>query len=228
MSRGNDARSVLIGDPEPLFVEVVATTLRELFGMDVPDLRTNSDQEVLDAVARTPPDVVLVDLWLPAMGAGELTRRLTGVAPACKVIVLSSYYGVSQIREALQAGAFGFLPKGIAVHRLAEAVFAAASGRPLVFGEELAGRVQELDERWDSESATRQAVAGLSAREMSVLELLAQGYRPDDIAEELALTVGTVRNHIHAILKKTGARSTVEAVAILLRTGRWQLPSGGR
>lgn len=207
---------VLVADAQPLFAEALGEALSRWADLTAIEDHPDDPARVIAAVEEHDPDVVVLDFWLDGDTlAGSIRAR----APRCKVVFLSDLAGVPQIQKALHAGAASFLPKGVRVDDVAEAIRRAHAGEPLVFGDELAGLFDRL-QRLDHQAADRVLWLGrLTPRERDVLGLLAHGHPVEEVARHLSIGIGTARGHVHRILTKTGARSTVEAVAIARHYG---------
>ncbi len=165
---------------------------------------------VLDVVARTRPDVVIVDVRMPEMDGITATRALTGAEGGPKVLVLTTFDVDDVVYDALCAGASGFLLKDASEERLVNAIrivadgssiFAPAATRRLV--EEFTGRQPVLDPG---------AVTDLTPRELEVLAALARGLSNTEIAAHLFVTENTVKTHVARILLKLQLRDRVQAV----------------
>ncbi len=173
----------------------------------------STGQEVLDLVAKDPPDVILLDLRMPEMDGLEVARRIQEEHPEVGVMMLSAYDYRQFVVEAVRAGARGYVLKSMDADQLIQAVHLVASGN-MVFdpqvvvalAEELT-RSREREERGDV----------LTAREIEVLQLLAFGNSNKDIAEQLDISAETVKTHLEHIFRKLGTSDRTAAVAEALR-----------
>lgn len=208
---------VLVADAQRLFAEAIGIALGTISDFDVVPEYPTDGNHALDVVARHDPHVIVVDYWLPGMSGAALTRALLQRAGTPKVLLVSWLHGGQHVQEALVAGAVGFLPKSLSFEQLVEAIRRASRGEGLVFAEEVASFVKGIGQRAEEFEAGAQKLATLTPREAEVLQLLGQGLAPKEIGSRLSITLGTVKNHIHKILTKTGARSQLEAILI----GRW-------
>jgi two-component system response regulator DesR len=167
-----------------------------------PDLRVVAEvgraEEVAQAARSSGPDVVVVDLDLPGLPkAAELAERV----PQCGTLILSAQPSPGQVRKALAGSALGFMSLCVAPERLAEGVRQVAAGRRAVEAELAVAALQYANNP-------------LTGRELDVLRIAAGGARSVEIADQLFLSVGTVRNHLSRIMGKTGARNRLDAVRI--------------
>ncbi|MFN2606561.1 MAG: LuxR C-terminal-related transcriptional regulator [Acidimicrobiales bacterium] len=209
--------TVLVADAQRLFADALITALSRQ-----PDLRPSAEcpttgPATIQLLGRLRPDVALVDYWMPAMEGPAVTRAAASSSPRTKVLLLSWLHGPIQIREALASGAAGFLPKSIGLDELEAAIRRAHQGEPLVYGPQLAKLAGDIEARYQDASEQTGRLDTLSPREVEVLQLLGDGRTPHEIAEALFISQGTVKNHIHRILRKTGAQSQLEAVAMARR-----------
>jgi NarL family two-component system response regulator LiaR len=145
------------------------------------------------------PDVVLMDLVMPGMDGVETTRKLRQVSPHSQVIVLTSYFKDEFIFPVLKAGAISYLLKDVKAEELVEAIRRAVCGEATLHPR-VAARI--IKEYRDVNPEAINLYTELTEREMEVLKLIANGYTNQKIAEELVLTVGTVKGHVSNILSK--------------------------
>ncbi|MFI9381541.1 response regulator [Kutzneria sp. NPDC052558] len=159
-----------------------------------------------DALAVVPacrPDVALVDARMPGMDGIELITRLTADHPAIASIVLTTFDEDEYLFGALKAGARGFLLKDASPEDLVAAIHRAAAGGT-VLSDQVAGRVvAQL-------RGELPAVPALSSREVEVARLVGAGASNREIAAELFITEGTVKNHVSSTLRKLGLRDRTQ------------------
>jgi DNA-binding NarL/FixJ family response regulator len=153
------------------------------------------------------PDVVLVDLRLPDMSGFEVLEKIKAEAPNARMIVLSSHEGDVDIRRALDAGAQGYVVKGMVREELLDVIRTVHSGRKRI----PAAVAQTLAEHMTADM--------VSPREIEVLSLVSAGKRNKEIAAELSIAEDTVKMHVRNILSKLQASDRTEAVTIALRRG---------
>ena len=169
-------------------------------------------QEAVRLCGEVQPDVVLLDMLMPEMDGVDTARAIRSQYPEVQILVLSSFHDKDLVQRAMQAGAIGYLVKGVTAEELAEAIRAAHAGRPAMGPE----AVQALVQRTDS---SPKLGAGLSEREREVLALLAKGLSNAEIARHLTVSISTVKYHVRGILAKLGAANRAEAVALALQHG---------
>jgi NarL family two-component system response regulator LiaR len=166
----------------------------------------------LDLCAAKQPDVVLMDLMMPEMDGATATRAIRQAHPHTQVIALTSFHEGDLVKDALQAGAIGYLLKNASADELAGAIRAAAAGRPTLAAE----AAQILIQQTTRPPATTPGY-DLSSREREVLALMVQGLNNPDIADQLIIGRATVKFHVSNILSKLGATTRTEAVALALQ-----------
>ncbi|GAA0914379.1 response regulator transcription factor [Nonomuraea longicatena] len=195
---------ILVAEHLPLVRRGLVSSLESEADLSVvAEVGTGAD--VAPAGLAHAPDTAVIDLDLPGGGLAA-AGGLRETAPGCRVLILSAHPNPAQVRGAFAAHAAGFMSLTVAPERLAEGLREMAAGRRAV----------------DSELAVAalEAVANpLTRREMDVLRIAAGGARSTEIADQLFLSVGTVRNHMSRIMCKTGARNRLDAVRIASDSG---------
>jgi DNA-binding NarL/FixJ family response regulator len=202
----NKKTRILIVDDHFLLRIGLATSLNS-----EPDLvvvaEAGTGAQALELHRKHRPDVVLMDLRLPDMGGDEAAAALCGEFPAAKVIMISSFDGQDDIYRSLQAGARSYLPKSVMREELLRAIRAVHAGENYLPPTVAARLVQRL-----------QAPA-LSSRESEVLKLVVDGRTNKEIAQALAITEITVKNHVSSILTKLNASDRTQASTIAIQRG---------
>jgi DNA-binding NarL/FixJ family response regulator len=187
---------------------VVRSGLR-LFLMAFPDLEmvgeANNGEEAVRFCASFHPDVVLMDLMMPVMNGVEATRAIRRTVPQTQVIALTSFPDEQLVKDALEAGAIGYMLKNAQANELAEAIRAARSGKSTLAPEAATALVQQM-----GSGAPHQ---NLTEREWAVYRLVLAGKKNAEIAEELVVEVSTVKYHVSQVLSKLGVNSRSEAIA---------------
>jgi len=205
---------VLLVDDQALFCEGLRTLLDLQPDIEVVG-EANNGWEAIECVARTAPDVVLMDMQMPVLDGIATTRDIRAHHPHTQVIVLTTFDDDQYVFEGLRAGAVGYLLKDVASDRLAEAIRSAARGESFLQPSVAAKVVAEFTRLADAPHARVRAnqalVEPLSDRELEVLCLVATGASNKEIAATLVIAEGTVKNHITNILGKLGVRDRTQA-----------------
>ncbi|MFC9677324.1 response regulator [Streptomyces sp. NPDC056637] len=209
---------VLLADDQTL----VRTGFRMILGADGIDVvaEATNGTEAVEAVRRTRPDVVLMDVRMPEMDGLEATRRiLTGAPEQPRVIILTTFDLDRYVYAALSAGASGFLLKDVTPEHLTAAVRIVRTGDALLAPAITRRLVQRFAQRGSDTAALHSDLASLTPRELEVLGLLARGLSNAELATRLHLAEATVKTHVARILAKLGLRDRVQAVIVAYETG---------
>ncbi|MFF4776181.1 response regulator transcription factor [Microtetraspora fusca] len=156
-------------------------------------------EEAVAVVERLEPDVALLDIEMPVLDGIAAAARIRARTPGCRVVILTTFGRPGYLRQAMEAGAYGFLVKDSPARELAVAIRRVLGGERVI----------------DPGLAAAALSAGpnpLSRRERDVLVAAADGSTIVDIARALHLSEGTVRNYLSSAIQKTGARNRIEAV----------------
>jgi DNA-binding NarL/FixJ family response regulator len=198
--------SVLCVDDHQIVREGIVAIIGRQSDMTVTGTAANGRQAV-EAFLQNPPDVTLMDLQLPVLSGLDAIRRIRAADAHAKIIVLTTYHGDEDVHRALAAGAATYLLKESALDDLAEVVRAVHNGaRPLPED------VQRI-------LTARANHAQLTAREVEVLELIAQGLRNREVGKVLGITEDTTKVHVRNIMDKLNVQDRTEAVTMALRRG---------
>jgi DNA-binding NarL/FixJ family response regulator len=173
--------------------------------------------EAVELAARCHPDLVLMDLKMPGVNGIEATRQIRTRLPQVKILVLTTYDEDEWVFDAIRAGASGYLLKDTPRTKLTEAIRGTLNDKTFV-DPAVAGKLlnQVANEGYHPASLLAQK---LTERELDVLRLLAKGLANPDIASQLHLSEGTVRNHVSAILEKLNVSDRTQAAIIAIRHG---------
>jgi DNA-binding NarL/FixJ family response regulator len=153
------------------------------------------------------PDIVLMDLRLPGVGGVEAITHIRSQFPQARIIVLTTYDGDEDIHRALDAGARGYLLKGMSGDELMDAIRAVHSGRSRIPAQ-VAERLAE-----------RMVRPALTDRELGVLREIVSGKSNKEIGKELKISEATVKTHINSILGKLGVTDRTQAVTAAIQRG---------
>ncbi len=160
--------------------------------------------------AQVLPDVILMDMVMPEMDGAQATHAIRQQFPQVQVLALTSFKEGDLIKNALEAGAIGYLLKNVSADELARAIRSAHSGRVTLSPE----AAQSLVETASQPSDTR---PDLTERELEVLTLLVEGLNNTQIAGRLVVSPSTIKSHVSNILSKLGVTSRTEAASLALR-----------
>jgi DNA-binding NarL/FixJ family response regulator len=193
--------AVMIVDDHPLVRAGLAGLIAS-----APDIHVvaeaESGERAVELAAESAPDVALMDLSMPGMGGAEAARRLRAVAPACAVVVLTSFHDPARVGDALRAGAVGFLLKDSDPADVLAAIRAAAAGHT------------PIDPRVARALLPRAGATdrpNLSAREEEVLALVAEGMSNRQIAQRLGIAERTVKVHVGSVFRRIGVADRTSA-----------------
>jgi len=205
---------VVLVDDHPVYRAGLARLLGES-GVDVVAELPNGEAAI-QAVEELAPDVVVMDLNMPGMSGLEATRRLVAQSPATHVLIVSVSAQEADVTDAILAGASGYILKESPVEEVVAGIQAAAAGHSLIsprIATMLLQRIRDAAGAVDMDLAP----AHLSARELEVLSLMAEGKSNHEIAEKLVISPSTVHNHISSILMKLQVENRVQAAVRAVR-----------
>jgi DNA-binding NarL/FixJ family response regulator len=216
--------SVLIVDDHPVFLQGLRRILESESDIEVVGA-ANDGEQALDMACRLAPDVVLLDINLPSMNGMQVTRQLKATVPAVAVILLTAYHDEDQVLHAMRAGASAYYSKDVHPDTLLDAIHQVSQGFYVIeenilskpeLAEWITARFAEFDTLWEG---TEEMFTPLSAREMSILNLIARGMSNKEAAAELGISYQTVKNHMTSILRKLAVNDRTQAAIYALRRG---------
>ena len=205
---------VLIVDDHAIMRKGIRALLSEAGGFEVVGEADNGQEAVLRA-QETHPDVILMDLLMPDMDGIEATRQITSRQPKTRILVLTSFAADNKVFPAIKAGALGYLLKDSSPEELVRAIRQVHRGEPSLHPTIARRLLQEVAHPADLLPAPE----ALTAREMEVLRLIAQGLSNQEIADRIAVSESTVRAHVSRILGKLHLASRTQAALYAVREG---------
>ncbi len=177
-------------------------------------------REAVELVARSKPDVVLMDVRMPLMDGIEATRVVTAGEDAPRVLILTTFDLDDYVYAALRAGASGFMLKDAPAEQLVEAIRVIARGDALLAPSVTRLLIEEVARRPPVDpSVVAPGLVDLTERETEVLRLIARGLSNSEIADQLYLGEATVKTHVGRVLTKLGLRDRVQAVVVAYESG---------
>jgi DNA-binding NarL/FixJ family response regulator len=219
-SRSRHARTlrILLVDDHELVRRGVRYLLESEPGWEVCG-EAATGREAVEMAQRLSPDVVVLDLSMPSMNGIEAARRIRQVAPHCEVLILTVHESEDMVRDALAAGARGYILKSDAGSDLVNAV-RALSRRKTFFTADvqamvLQGYLKGLDEAEAVQAASRR----LTAREREIVQLVSEGKSNKEVATTLGISVKTAETHRTNVLRKLELHSVTDLVRYAVRNG---------
>ena len=196
--------TILIADDHELVRSGLSLVLGYQKDFTVVGAASNGEEAVAAALALR-PDLIILDLMMPAKDGTQATREILAAFPSARIVILTTYATSFEILAALDAGAYGALSKDISNADLVQSLHDVLAGRHV-----LSPDIQNL-------IAANLESSALAARQVEILEMLARGLSNHDIATALRLSENGVKFHLRGLFAKLGAATRTEAVAVALR-----------
>jgi DNA-binding NarL/FixJ family response regulator len=201
-----DSIRILIVDDHHIVRQGLAALLRTVPGFAVAAEASDGEQAV-ELYRKHRPDVTLMDLRLPKLNGVAAIERIRAEFPQARVIVLTTFDGDEDIYRAMQAGAKGYLLKGMDLAELTEAIRIVHAGK------------SRIPSRVAEKLAERMGGSSLTARELEVLHLIVAGKSNKDIGAALFISEATVKTHVNSLLGKLGVEDRTQAATTALQRG---------
>lgn len=202
---------VMLVDDHAMVRRGLATFLRVFDDLQLAG-EAESGEAAIQLCAEVLPDVILMDMMLPMMDGATATRAIRQQFPQVQVLALTSFKEGDLIKNALEAGAIGYLLKDVSAEELAGAIRAAHAGRATLSPDVAQAIVHAAGQ-------PPRPGLDLTERERAVLALMVEGLNNTQIAGRLTVSPSTVKSHVSNILTKLGVSSRTEAVTLALRQG---------
>ncbi len=210
---------ILIVDDQELFREGLVTLLSVQNDFEVVGQAGNGEEAIL-LTSKNSPDIVLMDLRMPVMSGVDACSRITQLFPKMKVIVLTTFDEDELVFDALHAGAVGYLLKDVSPEKLFDAIRTANRGEYYLLPKITAKVMAEFTKMPRSIKKNQDLfVESLSKRELEILKMVSLGLSNKEIAGQLVIAEGTVKNHLTSIYSKLNARDRMHAVLIAKENG---------
>lgn len=207
---------ILVADDHPVVRDGLITMLETQEDFQVVG-QANTGDEALEMARRLNPDVLLLDLEMPDTDGVQVIQQLRATKHPARVLVFTAFDTDERILGAVQAGAQGYLLKGVSRDELFKAIRVVHGGESLLQPVVASKLMQRVSEKASGQPAP--PVEALTPRELEVLALLAQGLQNKEIAQELVISERTVKFHVSSILQKLGAGNRTEAVTTAIQIG---------
>ena len=208
---------VLLVEDDEIFRLGLTVSLKKCPEVELLDT-CEDGQTALKLADKLNPDLILMDVGLPVMTGIEATREIKKRHPDIKVLALTSHTEAKIVNQIMDAGADGFCLKGVSTERLIVSIEEVCRGTFWVdaaVAELVRGRFTSTGtEKSSLPPQQKEAFETLTEREKEVLDLIAQGKKNNEIAEELYISPGTVRVHVHSILHKLDVRDRTQAALL--------------
>lgn len=215
--RGEQKTRVLICDDHDLIRQALRTVINSEPDMQVVGEASDGGQAV--ALARDlRPDAVVMDIEMPELSGIEATRAIKELLPGATILVLTVHNDYEYILSVLEAGASGYLTKGIISNEIPSAIRGAMSGESIL-SEEILKRLLTYARQSQAAGNPSPAVPDLTERELELLRLTAKGYSNKTISRELGLSENTVKKYMMSVFAKLGVRSRTAAVITAQQIG---------
>lgn len=214
------AVSVMVADSQRLFARSLAATLDNAGGFEVLDASPVTGLETIKLLSASAAqcDLVILDYWIGGMTGPATTRAIRRTSMAPSVVLTGWFHSVFEVNEALRAGGAAFVSKGAGFSDLLETIRRVAAGDPSLYKVDGEGGLQIVEPPKPDRDEVWERLMTLTVREIEVLSLIS--FAPvEKVAKELSISLGTLRNHIYNILRKTHSRSQIEAIDIARRVG---------
>ena len=206
---------VILADDHTLFRAGIKSILERVGGVNVV-AESGDGREALEMVKKHRPDVALLDITMPGLNGLEVAGRVAGVSPNTRVVILSMHANEGYVAQALRAGVAGYLLKDAASRDLESALKTVLRGQTYL-SPSISKQVVEMFLRSDEPAAD--PLAGLTARQREILQLIAEGRSTKEIASDLGVSVKTVETHRAQLMERLDIHDIPGLVRFAIRAG---------
>ncbi|WP_301168936.1 response regulator [Brevibacillus nitrificans] len=211
---------VILVDDQTMIRQGLGYVIQMQPDMEVIGEASDGDEAVA-LVGELNPDVVLMDVQMPNKSGIDATREIMLLHPTLKVLILTTFDNHNYVVDGIRAGAVGYMLKDADSQEMLDLIRRAHQGEALFHtvtaAKALAEVLQSQQPAPDHTPQDSYLLDELTDRELDVLQQIAYGYRNDQIAQNLFISEGTVKTHVHRILQKMGVEDRTQAVAMALR-----------
>lgn len=208
---------IILADDHGLMRQGLRELIHKQIGMEVVG-ETENGADTVRAARKLQPDVIVMDITMPSLNGIEATRQILAENPKVCILALSMHSDVRMVAEMLRAGARGYLVKDAAVEELIRAISTVARGQTYL-SPGIAGSLVEKHIRVRGQADEPSAFSLITARERTVLQMLAEGHKTKDIARKMCISVKTVETHRRNIMQKLDLHSMAELTKFAVREG---------
>jgi len=207
---------IILTDDHRLFRDGIKSILDDVEDIIVIGEASNH-KELFSIIKNDTPDIVILDINLPEVSGIKITKILKEKYPEIKILILSMFNEEEFVINALEAGAWGYLPKDIQKNELLEAIYTINSGEEYYSRDISKIFIKKHIHKLNV--GVQEKNPKLTAREIEIIKLVSEGLKNSEIAEKLFISVRTVNAHKNNIMKKLKLKSTIEIVKFAIKNG---------
>jgi DNA-binding NarL/FixJ family response regulator len=199
--------------------KILKSLIKLLGGFEEIDIvgKALSGEEALEGIAEKQPQVVLLDLGLPQMSGIEVTREIKKKHPKIEVLIFTVFDEEEKVMEAIQAGASGYLLKGMEASKIVEAIGEVKDGGSVIQPSLARSLLRQFQVQ--AEPGKEEEMPSLTPREVEILQIIAKGLSNAEAAKVLKISRATIRTHLEHIYAKMAVSNRVEAITEGIRQG---------
>lgn len=215
----NETIKLLVADDHPIFLEGISALISSIPHFEILGTASNGN-ELIAKIEKCKPNVILLDINMPELDGIETLKYIKDKFPNSKVIMLTMFNEARMIREALEAGAKGYILKNINRDELIKAIETVNSGKPFLDAAVQEKMIESIAKPNSNDNIISDAILeSITQREMEILQLIAQGLTSHDVAEKLFISKNTVETHRKNLLTKLNVKNTAGLLQIAFKKG---------